>query len=113
VLYGLSHDEVDSRAVLLRNRFSSYSAKGAVRKTRAIGADGKNRGIMSDVKKPKDTPKTVPAETKTVEAKVETSVPESKPDATPKKQGMGEGQKPVSKAYKDNWNDIFGPKKKR
>jgi len=35
------------------------------------------------------------------------------PDATPKKQGMGEGQKPVSKAYKDNWNDIFGKKKKR
>ena len=36
-----------------------------------------------------------------------------KPDATPKKQGMGEGQKPVSKAYKDNWNDIFRKKKKR
>jgi hypothetical protein len=25
----------------------------------------------------------------------------------------GEGQKPVSKAYKDNWNLIFGAKKKR
>ena len=25
----------------------------------------------------------------------------------------GEGQKPVSKAYKDNWNVIFGKKKKR
>ena len=25
----------------------------------------------------------------------------------------GEGQKPVSKAYKDNWNLIFGTKKKR
>jgi hypothetical protein len=25
----------------------------------------------------------------------------------------GEGQKPVSKAYKDNWNLIFGKKKKR
>lgn len=25
----------------------------------------------------------------------------------------GEGQKPVSKAYKDNWNRIFGTKKKR
>ena len=24
----------------------------------------------------------------------------------------GEGQKPVSKAYKDNWNIIFGAKKK-
>jgi hypothetical protein len=58
-------------------------------------------------------------ETKTVEAKAvdpkaETSPTiESKPDAAPKKQGMGEGQKAVTKAYKDNWNDIFGKKKKR
>jgi hypothetical protein len=52
------------------------------------------------------------AENKIVEAKPESSTKtESKPDATPKKQGMGEGQKPVSKAYKDNWNDIFGKKK--
>jgi hypothetical protein len=34
-------------------------------------------------------------------------------DATPAKQGMGEGQKPVSQAYKDNWNAIFAKKKKR
>jgi hypothetical protein len=27
--------------------------------------------------------------------------------------GRGEGQKPVSKAYKDNWNVIFAKKKKR
>ena len=45
--------------------------------------------------------------------KAETSTTDSKPDAAPKRQGMGEGQKPVSKAYKDNWNDIFGKKKKR
>jgi hypothetical protein len=25
----------------------------------------------------------------------------------------GEGQKPVTQAYKDNWNAIFGKKKKR
>jgi hypothetical protein len=54
------------------------------------------------------------AENKVVEAKPESSNnAESKTDATPKKQGMGEGQKAVSKAYKDNWNDIFGKKKKR
>jgi hypothetical protein len=53
-------------------------------------------------------------ETKAVETKAETSpTVESKPDAAPKKQGMGEGQKAVTKAYKDNWNDIFGKKKKR
>jgi hypothetical protein len=67
---------------------------------------------MSDDKKPKDvTPKKAATETKAVEVKAETT--ESKPAAAPKERGMGEGQKPVSKAYKDNWNDIFGKKKKR
>jgi hypothetical protein len=67
------------------------------------------------VDKAKDTPPKKPiAEKKIVEAKPESPAKtENKPDATPKKQGMGEGQKAVSKAYKDNWNDIFGKKKKR
>jgi hypothetical protein len=67
------------------------------------------------VDKAKDTPPKKPiAESKIVEAKPESPAKtENKPDATPKKQGMGEGQKAVSKAYKDNWNDIFGKKKKR
>ena len=67
------------------------------------------------VDKAKDTPpkKTI-AESKIVEAKPESPAKtENKRDAMPKKQGKGEGQKPVSKAYKDNWNDIFGKKKKR
>ena len=54
-----------------------------------------------------------PEAAKTETAKTETAKAETKPDAPSKKQGMGEGQKPVSKAYKDNWNDIFGKKKKR
>lgn len=69
-------------------------------------------------------PKKPIAESKVVEAKAEVSPKEVSPkeaspktegssDAAPKRQGMGEGQKPVSKAYKDNWNDIFGKKKKR
>jgi hypothetical protein len=70
------------------------------------------------VDKVKDTsPKKPIAENKIVEAKPESPTKAedkpNKPDATPKKQGMGEGQKAVSKAYKDNWNDIFGKKKKR
>ena len=36
-----------------------------------------------------------------------------KADAAPPNKGMGEGQKPVSQAYKDNWNAIFAKKKKR
>ena len=54
-----------------------------------------------------------PEAAKTETAKTETAKAETKPDAPSKKQGMGEGQKPVSKAYKDNWNDIFAKKKKR
>jgi hypothetical protein len=46
---------------------------------------------------------------KTEAAKTEAA----KKDAAPTKQGMGEGQKPVSQAYKDNWNAIFGKKKKK
>jgi hypothetical protein len=107
----------------LRTQISSRHAVRAV----------KDRGIMSDVKKSKESPKTAPVEaksveaksvetksveaksveTKSVEAKAEAPATENKPDAASKKQGMGEGQKPVSKAYKDNWNDIFGKKKKR
>ena len=34
-------------------------------------------------------------------------------DAAPSNYSRGEGQKPVSKAYKDNWNAIFAKKKKR
>ncbi|MDO8401781.1 MAG: hypothetical protein Q7T45_28635 [Bradyrhizobium sp.] len=67
------------------------------------------------VEKSKDaTPKKPAPEVKAeTVVKAETATSDSKPDAAPKRQGMGEGQKPVSKAYKDNWNDIFGKKKKR
>ena len=34
-------------------------------------------------------------------------------DASPSGYSRGEGQKPVSKAYKDNWNAIFANKKRR
>ncbi len=34
-------------------------------------------------------------------------------DAVPPGYSRGEGQKPVSQAYKDNWNAIFAKKKKR
>jgi hypothetical protein len=32
---------------------------------------------------------------------------------SPSNYSRGEGQKPVSKAYRDNWNVIYGKKKKR
>jgi hypothetical protein len=51
--------------------------------------------------------KTEGAKTEGVKAEAVTT------DAAPSKKGMGEGQKPVTQAYKDNWNAIFGKKKKR
>jgi hypothetical protein len=52
--------------------------------------------------------------TKTEAVKPEAAKTEAvKADAPPKKQGMGEGQKAVTQAYKDNWDAIFGKKKKR
>jgi hypothetical protein len=77
------------------------------------------------VDEPKDTTsKKGIAENKVIEAKQDsTSTTEikpnslsktgSSPDAPSSRQGMGEGQKAVSKAYKENWNEIFGKKKKR
>jgi hypothetical protein len=70
-----------------------------------------------DDKKAKATAKKEPVpESKAAEAapKPEAAKAEGvKSDATPTKQGMGEGQKPVSQAYKDNWNAIFAKKKKK
>ena len=66
--------------------------------------------------------------TKTNSAPKKEAPPESKSPSsadTPKAEGgetaaaapsgysRGEGQKPVSKAYKENWNAIFAKKKKR
>ena len=74
-----------------------------------------------DDKKTKNTaPKKEPVtETKTAETAPKTEgvkAEGAKTDAAPSKpsnKGMGEGQKRVSQAYKDNWNAIFAKKKKR
>jgi hypothetical protein len=34
-------------------------------------------------------------------------------DTVPSSYSRGEGQKPVSQAYRDNWNAVFAKKKKR
>jgi hypothetical protein len=68
---------------------------------------------MADEKK-KDTPAKAKPEAKP-DAKPEAK-PEAKPDApaeASKNYSRGEGQKAVTQAYKDNWNAIFGKKKKR
>jgi len=76
--------------------------------------------ITTKTDAPKQTPvaasKTAEAASKP-EAGKETGKPDSakadgaKADAASSRKGMGEGQKPVSQAYKDNWNAIFAKKK--
>jgi hypothetical protein len=53
---------------------------------------------------PKDTPKDAPKDTPKSEGGETTA-------AAPSSYSRGEGQKPVTAAYKENWNAIFAKKK--
>jgi hypothetical protein len=73
--------------------------------------------MASDDKKIKTNPapkNEAPPKNKSTSA-VEPSKAESgeKDADLPSGYSRGEGQKPVSKAYKDNWNAIYAKKKKR
>jgi hypothetical protein len=70
---------------------------------------GDKKNKASAKKEPVPESKTAEAAPKIEAAKAEAA----KPDAAPSNKGMGEGQKPVSQAYKDNWNAIFARKKKK
>ena len=96
----------------------------AERKSKTEKASPKEKAVVASRDKTAADPKTeakseTKSETKT-EAKAETkteanteSKPENKPEAAPSKYHRGEGQKPVSQAYKDNWNAIYAKKKKK
>ena len=73
--------------------------------------------MVADEKKskPKETAPKEPKEKTSSEPK-EKAPAEAKSDATaeaPKNYSRGEGQKTVTQAYKDNWNAIYGKKKKK
>jgi hypothetical protein len=82
------------------------------KKTKATAA---NQPAATPGKTAEAAPKaeTVKAETVKAETVKAETVKAEKADAAPSNKGMGEGQKPVSQAYKDNWNAIFAKKKKR
>lgn len=71
---------------------------------------------MTDDKKAKPKEKALkekveaPVKDKAAEAPAEVTT-EAKPDAS-KNYNRGEGQKAVTQAYKDNWNAIYGKKKR-
>jgi hypothetical protein len=84
-----------------------------------MSADHKKTKVTVPKKEPVPESKTTEAAPKAEGAKSEPVKAEgvtaeaAKPDAAPSKKGMGEGQKPVTQAYKDNWDAIFGKKKKK
>jgi hypothetical protein len=84
-----------------------------------MSADDKKTKTPAPKKQPTPESKTTEAAPKSEGVKSEGVKSEgakteaAKPDAAPSKQGMGEGQKPVTQAYKDNWDAIFGKKKKK
>jgi hypothetical protein len=84
--------------------------------------------MSTDDKKTSPAPKNGGVEKKAVAAKKDEGQPKDKTAAdadrsqaesgetvanSPSGCSRGEGQKPVSKAYRDNWNAIFGNKKKK
>ena len=94
----------------------------------AIGQSTLGKTMATDDKKTSSTPKNGGVEKTAVAAKKDEGQPKDKttPDAdrskaesgdktagSPAGYSRGEGQKPVSKAYRDNWNAIFGNKKKK
>jgi hypothetical protein len=78
-----------------------------------MSADDKKSKSTAAKKEPVAESRTAESN-KTETVKTETIKAEGgKTEAAPSNKGMGEGQKPVSQAYKDNWNAIFAKKKKR
>ena len=83
--------------------------------------------MASDDKKISPAPKSGAVEKKEVTAKKDAGQPKDKTGldadrskaesgekaaSSPSSYSRGEGQKPVSKAYRDNWNAIYARKKK-
>ena len=76
--------------------------------------DKKTKTSAPKAEAPKEAPKKDKSTATEAPAKAEASPTEAaKTDAPPSNYSRGEGQKPVSQAYKDNWNAIFAKKKKK
>ena len=54
-----------------------------------------------------------PRDKTTSDAELSKAVGDEKAASATSSYSRGEGQKPVSKAYKDNWNAIYGKRKKK
>jgi hypothetical protein len=87
-----------------------------------MASDDKKKTKTEAAPKDAGPKKEAAAETKTATG-AEPAKSEAKPDGkaeagkkaadAPASYSRGEGQKPVTKAYKDNWNAIYGTKTKK
>ncbi len=71
-------------------------------KVKSTAAEGAPKDIPKDT--PKDTPKDAPKDAPKSEGGEAAA-------AAPSNYSRGEGQKPVTAAYKENWNAIFAKKR--
>jgi hypothetical protein len=85
------------------------------KKTKADTAPKNDTAAKVESTAAKDTPKSEGSET--AKSTAAEAAPKSESGETaakaPSNYSRGEGQKPVSAAYKENWNAIFAKKKKR
>ena len=72
-----------------------------------------DKKIKTDPAPKSDVPSKVKGTAKDKSTAVDTSKAEGGKSADAVSYSRGEGQKPVSQAYRDNWNAIFARKKKR
>ena len=87
-----------------------------------MASDDKKKTKTDAAPKDAGPKKAAAAETKSATG-AEPAKPDAKPEGkaelgekaadAPASYSRGEGQKPVTKAYKDNWNAIYGNKKKK
>ena len=82
------------------------------KKTKA-GPTPKNETPVKNEAAPKKKDHGQPKEKSTSDADLPKAEGGEKSVDSPSAYSRGEGQKPVSKAYKDNWNAIYANKKKR
>jgi hypothetical protein len=87
------------------------------KKTKADATPKKDVAAKAESPAAKDASKDAPKDA-TKDAPKETSKDTSKPEgsetaaAAPANYSRGEGQKPVTAAYRENWNAIYGKKSK-
>jgi hypothetical protein len=83
------------------------------RETEKTKTDAAPKNEPAPKKEPAPKQEAAPADKSTAGAEAPKAEDGNTAAAAPSGYSRGEGQKPVTKAYKDNWDAIFAKKKKR